>query len=322
MVSKKEYAKYIKELTLKDEDRIKSLYGKHFVLSLLMLLVGILILLGEVYYFITFHYFSIGFKFVIGVALVVIGIVMYVIRHRNMKYCRDNYREKAIDFLLKDYEHWFKKEGWAMSWDFEHSQISKKYDLCSSSDCLIVNIPNEDGKASKVDLKICDLYAYNVYRDEKGNISHSKVYDGMFGCVEFPRKFKCALCIDVNYKRKGLDLENVELENIKFSKTFKVKSNDQIESRCILTPKMMEILLDLESVFKGLKVVFIDNYLYFGADDINMFELDSIKNKKIVSMFKGLYDEIDAILKVVEEIKDNDIVFKTSSKKRIKKNEE
>lgn len=319
MVSKEEYIKYIEELTSNDQGRIKMLHGKYLAVSFFAMFAGAFILLREVFLFVTFHYVYFSFKFVIGIILIISGIIILVIRNKNKKYCRNMYREKAINYILKDYDHYFNKDGWAMSWNFEHSQISKKFDLCSSSDCLIVNIPNDDGSSSKVDFKICDLYAYNFYRDKEGNVSHDKVYEGMFGCVEFPRKFKCVLCIDVNYKIKGIQLEKVELENIKFNKTFKVKSDNQIEARYILTPKMMEKLLFLENKFNNLRVVFIDNYLYIGAEDINMFELCDLENENVISVFEGLYEEINVILKIVEEIRDNNKVFKTSRKKRVKK---
>ena len=321
MVNKEEYNAFIKELTYKDKEKIKTLSGKFLALSLVLLFFGVFIFVRQLYIFIVFRLFFADSNFIFGILLMITGISMILIRSKNKKFCKENYREIAINYMLKDCDHYFNKDGWPLSWEFEHSQMSKSFELCSTSDCLIINIPNDDGNSSKVDLKICDLYAYNMNRDSEGNNTHTKVYKGMFGCAEFPRKFKCVLGIDVNYKIRGLKLEKVELEDIKFNNTFKVISNDQIESRYILTPSMMENLLWLESKFKGLKVVFVGNYLYIGANNIDMFELGSTKSENVTSMFEGLYDEINVILKIVKEIKDNNKIFKTSSKKRVNKKE-
>lgn len=304
MISKEEFIKYIEKLTSKDSGKIKMLSKGYLFLFIFLLFFGL---------------FLINISFELGVVVIVLGLIMLVKRRKNNRIFRDKYRKKVIDYLLQNNEHYFSENGWALSWEFEHSQISKSFDLCSSSDCLIINIPNGDGSESKVDLKICDLYAYNINRDKNGDISHSKVYKGMFGCVEFPRKFKCALCIDVNYKKRGLKLENVELEDLNFMKHFKVKSNNQIEARCILTPEMMEKIFFLEKKFEKLKIVFIDKYLYIGAPGVDLFELSGFDGGEVYLAFENLYDEIETILKMVEEIKNNNKVFKTERVSRSKK---
>lgn len=322
MVNKEEFTKYLDELLSNDKDKIKLISKKYLFLSLALIAVGIFVLISQILFFIEWHIFVFTRKLFVGVLCFVCGLITLIVRSKNKKYFRVNYREKVISYLLKDYSHCFIEEGWPMSWELDNSQFVRKYDLCSTSDCLIVNIPNDDGSESKVDLKICDLYAYNVHRDEEGNVSHSKVYKGMFAAVEFPRKFKCFLSIDVNYKRAGLKLEKVELEDINFNRKFKVKSNDQIESRYILTPEVMGELFNLEKKFKNLKVVFANRCLYIGCPDIDLFELNAFKEDSSFSAFEDLYEEINSIIKIVEQIKRNNKVFKMERKKRVSKNKE
>lgn len=317
VVSREEYVEYIRNITAKDESKVKTLSNRYLVCSMGVLVVGVLFVLRDIYLFLRFPISISLFRFCVCILCIVLGVIMLCIRRSNKKYFKNNYRKKIIDYLLNDYDYHFREEGWPMSWDFDHSQFVKSYDFCSTSDCLIINIPNDDGSKSKVDLKICDLYAYDIHRDEEGNVSHSKVYKGMFATVEFPRKFKCFLSVDVNYKKKGLKLEKVELEDINFNKKFKVKSDNQIEARYILTPKMMEKLLLLEEKFNNLKLVFVDNYLYIGAPNVDLFELDNFKNNDHVTVFEDLYDEVNTSLQIVEEIKNNNKVFKTERRKRV-----
>ena len=66
----------------------------------------------------------------------------------------------------------------------------------------------------------------------------------------------------------------------------------------------------MESKFKGIKIVFVDKYLYIGSKKVNMFELGNYKINNDLSMFENLYDEIMVVLAIVKEIKENDKVFK------------
>ena len=100
------------------------------------------------------------------------------------------------------------------------------------------------------------------------------------------------------------------MEDINFNKKFKITSNNQVEARYILTPDMMEKISLLESKFKGIKIVFVDKYLYIGSKKVNMFELGNYKINNDLSMFENLYDEMAIILGIVEELKNNNKVFK------------
>ena len=128
--------------------------------------------------------------------------------------------------------------------------------------------------------------------------------------MEFPFEFKCILCIDSNHIKECRKLKGVTLEDIVFNKKFMVISDDQIESRYILTPTMMENLLALEKRFNGTKITLVDNRMYIGAIHKNLFELEGIDGTNIESAFDIFYDEVEAILKIIDEIRNNNKVFK------------
>ena len=144
----------------------------------------------------------------------------------------------------------------------------------------------------------------------------------MFGYAKFPYKFKCILAINTKYKKRGLKLEKVILEDIDYNENFSVKSDNQIEARYILTPDMMEKLKYLQKKIYNIKFLIVDHYCFIGAENMNMFELKTFTNNDEVGVFENLYDEIDIILKIVEEMKNNDKVFVTQKKTRMKKSKE
>lgn len=309
MVSKKEYLEYAGKLVEKSitgNRKLLSIWSK--VGLILLIILGGIITIRSVAIMLIIR--RINRNFVIGVSLIVISIILLVKRSKMLKLYRGEIREKLIAYLLKDNSYYFDKSGWISSYEFENSQFSRKYDCFSSCDLLSINIPNDDGSESKIDLEIADVNAYDVSVDEEGNRTTHDVYKGMFGYARFKKKFKCILTIDSKYKRRGVEFEKVVLEDINFNKKFKITSNNQVEARYILTPDMMEKISLLESKFKGIKIVFVDKYLYIGSKKVNMFELGNYKINNDLSMFENLYDEMAIILGIVEELKNNNKVFK------------
>ena len=60
----------------------------------------------------------------------------------------------------------------------------------------------------------------------------------------------------------------------------------------------------------GTKITLVDNRMYIGAIHKDLFELEGIDGTNIEEAFNVFYDEIEAILKLIDEIKNNNKVFK------------
>jgi hypothetical protein len=312
MVSKEEYLEYVKKtIDSNDKGDRRLLSVWYLVAFIILIIIGSLLCLKGLFQIPLIVYMKrLPKALIIGVVMIILSIVMIVKRNKMLKFYRGEVREKLIAYLLKDNSYYFDKSGWISSLEFEASQFSKRYDCFTSGDLLCINIPNDDGSESKIDLAIADVNAYDLSIDEEGNRTTTDVYKGMFGYVKFKKKFKCILAIDSKYKRRGVEFEKVVLEDINFNKRFKITSNNQVEARYILTPDMMEKISLLDSKIKGIKIVFVDRYVYIGSEKVNMFELSGYKLNNDLSMFENLYDEIEIILGIVEELKNNNKVFK------------
>ena len=184
MVSKKEYLEYAGKLVEKSitgNRKLLSVWSK--VGLILLIILGGIITIRSVAIMLIIR--RINRNFVIGVSLIVISIILLVKRSKMLKLYRGEIREKLIAYLLKDNSYYFDKSGWISSYEFENSQFSRKYDCFSSCDLLSINIPNDDGSESKIDLEIADVNAYDVSVDEEGNRTTHDVYKGMFGYARF-----------------------------------------------------------------------------------------------------------------------------------------
>ena len=81
----------------------------------------------------------------------------------------------------------------------------------------------------------------------------------------------------------------------------------------------MTKLMNLQKKIKNIKISFVDNCLFVGAKGFNMFELNYLKEDDPVTVFENLYDEIEIVLSIVNEIKNNNKIFVTQRKKRKKR---
>jgi len=309
MISREKYLEHVKKIVQESNVGNRKILSVWFKVAFILLLV-----LGVISFFsatflavISWHFFHLLW---VGVFLVVISAIMLNKREKMINYYKGDPREKLIACLLEGNSYFFDKRGWISSKEFELSQIANNYACFESGDLLAINIPNDDGSKSKIDFEIADVIAYNVSEDNEGKQTTHNVYEGVFGYATFKKKFKCILTINSKYKRKGVSFDKVILEDIDFNEKFKVMSNNQVEARYILTPDMMEKITRLESKLKGIKIVFVDKCIYIGAKGVNMFELSPYKFNDDVSIFEALYDEMALILEIVDELKNNNKVFK------------
>ena len=68
--------------------------------------------------------------------------------------------------------------------------------------------------------------------------------------------------------------------------------------------------MKLNTKFGELRMVLINNKMYLGFPWVDLFKLKSIKDGDFSSTFDYFYDQINIILSLVEEIKNNNKVFK------------
>ena len=131
------------------------------------------------------------------------------------------------------------------------------------------------------------------------------IFSGMLGYIKFPFNFKCNISLN---SRNPIG-EKIKLEDIKFNNMFKVYTDDHIEALVILTTTIMEKLKALNGRLKGLQIFLKkEGELFIGAKD-DMFELKK-KAKPTGAAFEYFYDDIADILTIINEIKDNNKLFK------------
>lgn len=102
-------------------------------------------------------------------------------------------------------------------------------------------------------------------------------------------------------------LDEVRLEDPKFSKRFNVYSSDQIEARYLVSPAFMERFYDLQTAFgaKKIKCSFVDETLMIAIEtNKNLFEIGSLfKSLNDPTSINNFYNELASIYKMIDYFK-------------------
>ncbi len=101
--------------------------------------------------------------------------------------------------------------------------------------------------------------------------------------------------------------KKVKLEDVIFDKDYTVASEDQVEARYLVTPSFMERFKNLKKAYnsKNIKCALFDNQIMFAIyTNKDLFEIGSMFHPLTDSkQVDGFFDEIIAILDIVEEFK-------------------
>ena len=164
------------------------------------------------------------------------------------------------------------------------------------------------GKRGAVDFEL-----FEAHLEEKRTTTDSKgrtqttwvtVLQGQCLRLDFHKTFygRTLVTRDMGFFNRfggGKGMQRAMLEDPKFEKIFEVYTTDQVEGRYLLTPDLMQKLVDLEEVFRGgkLKAAFDGGEMLITVQGGNLFEPGS--------MFKPL----DSADRVQELLKDFAAVF-------------
>ncbi|WP_373005423.1 DUF3137 domain-containing protein [Hyphomonas sp.] len=104
----------------------------------------------------------------------------------------------------------------------------------------------------------------------------------------------------------GKGMQRAMLEDREFERIFEVYTTDQVESRYLLTPDLMQNLVDMEKTFHGgkLKCCFDDGELLITLQGSDLFEPGSMfkrlddpeRVRELLSDFAAVFNIIDAVM--------------------------
>ena len=206
------------------------------------------------------------------------------------------------------YDHCMSQESYQQSGLFPHH-----YDRYEGDDFVT-------GQIEKTDFQFSELhtqYKQVTYGSKGQRREHwVTIFRGVFLHADFNKNFSGITYVLPDTAERllgkfGQSLQKmsgrgelVMLENPEFERLFVVYSSDQVESRYILTPTIMEAMVNLYNRFKGeIYFSFVGSRVYF-ANSINeaLFEPNTFRSGVNFSDMKEMYDLFEMISVLVHEL--------------------
>ncbi len=250
-------------------------------------------------------------------ALFCLGLDLVLIRvfgTYKWKQFKETYCQQLVEKIFEEYNCQFNANDYIYASVYNESNFgSSDYNRYGGEDLLTIDIPNSEGKPSDTKFRMSDISAIKkemvIVTDNDGNQHEEEkttvCYSGAFGYARFTRPFKCNLSINTWLTF----LNKIKLEDIDFNKNFKVRTDNQVEALCILTPTVIMRLKSLHEHFDKVMMSFSGDTLYIGFPHTNLFEIGGGKTLDGTA-FDNFYDDCANILYIVEEIANNDKIYK------------
>ncbi len=204
--------------------------------------------------------FAVG---ILGVLIILFGLVVTLIKYT--KY-RNQFKDKVVSKIIKLINPEFKYNAnhHIEVYEFNNSKIfSKKAERCQGDDFVYGKIENTDFKFSELNAQ----YKTVSTEDGKKKTEWHSIFRGLFFHADFNKHIQGATYVLPDNAEKLLGKfgqkfqemsgpdKLVKLENPEFEKLFAVYSSNQVEARYILTPVMMESMVEISKKY-GRKMYF------------------------------------------------------------------
>ena len=259
------------------------------------------------------HFALIIASFAASIAILILFI--YQTTQQKKEY-RQTFKSEVVAELVK-----LINPNWQYMYDYCMSQDSyqqsglfpQHYDRYTGDDFVT-------GKIGKTDFQFSELHTQykQVTYGSKGQRQEHwvTIFKGLFMHADFNKNFSGITYVLPDTAEKlfgsfGQTLQKlsgrgqlVQLENPQFEKLFVVYSSDQVESRYILTPTMMEAMVKLHQRFNGdIYFSFINSRVYF-ANSISteLFEPNIIRSGVNFTDVKEMFDLFEMITILIQEL--------------------
>lgn len=266
---------------------------------------GICLLLGVVLSL----YAGLGWIGLLG-ALIISGIILFSCIAAKSGELSVYYKENIISVIISTLCQGasFEQQKGISQGMFQGSGLFKRPDRYHSEDLITGCVDATHFLCSEVHAE-----EKRVTTDGKGRTRTTwvDIFRGFFFMADFQKDFKGQTMV---YRNAWIKLrfgeERVKLENPEFEKSFDVYSTDQVEARYLLTPTIMERLLELDKKFPGQITACFQNSKVIIAipDQTNHFEANIWKpitdSQNIMYEFQtirlliGIIDDLNLNLRI------------------------
>lgn len=222
----------------------------------------------------------------LSIIVIVGAIVLLVIGNNKKKVYRNEFKKEVVTKVVNAIDplwNYNPNDRITQSEYYASDMFRRSCDRYVGDDLI-------SGMIEKTDFRCSELHTeYKTYStDSDGDRKEEwhTIFRGLFFHADFNKEFHGRTYISPDYtekrfgkflqskKAKGGSAELVKLENMEFEKLFKVYSTDQNEARYILTPAIMETLVNLrQQINRPMDLSFVGSRVYCAISfNKNLFE--------------------------------------------------
>ena len=240
-----------------------------------------LVISSIIFCVIIYNFFGIGFSIISGVALAIFLFLMVNSLNEQKNLYISEYKNNIIKKMVENMGTTFEyspNSSLSLNEYYESRIFEHEVDRFHGEDMIT-------GKIDKTVIKFSEMHTEykKEYRDSKGNkrTEWITIFKGILFIADFNKEFSHYVLVLPDYAERAFgkfgqllqslgtkfsDKELVKMENVEFEKLFAVYSPDQVEARYILTPLMMEKLVEFRNkVGKDIYVSFNNSNVYFAV---------------------------------------------------------
>lgn len=248
---------------------------------------------------------------VIVLSTIALVIILTIKLYRLRKSIKTSYKQRVIKEMIAfvDPHLQYTPKGRISETVFNASKIFLKDPNQYSGDDLV------QGTIGKTDVSFSELNAIRVNRSKKNNQSE-QIFKGIFFIADFHKNFigETFVLPDTAEKMFGkfgtfLQKMNVsrpklvKLENPEFERTFAVYGTDQVEARYILTPALMERIMDFKRKSGNVHLSFLHSKVYIAIEvNKNLFEPPFFKSMLDYSLISEYFSYLILTVNIVEDL--------------------
>ncbi len=255
------------------------------------------------------------FVFYLAIAVILgLGLYLFLVVRKEQKEYRAIYKQDVVKSIVNlinpDWQ--YASDGRISENDYQKSQLfNTRWDKYEGDDLV-------SGVIEKTDFQFSELHTqYKTYTTKDGKTEEEwhTIFKGLFAHADFNKHIKGRTFILPEHAKKdftkynlsekdGGETELVKLENPEFEKIFKVFSTDQIESRYILTPTMMEAIVNIYKKYKKrVHFSFIGSRVFVAMSfNKDLFEPRIIKSGVRFEDMEQMNDQFNLIQTIIHEM--------------------
>ncbi len=254
---------------------------------------------------------------IISIALSAIGGLWYnIVTFRLKENYRNDFKSNVVTEIVRLFnpEWQYRFDSCISQPDYERSGIFQHHVDRYDGDDLVM------GKVGKTDFQYSELHTQyeKVVYSSKGRRSEHwvTIFKGIFMHADFNKNFAGNTYVlpdtaerlfgswGQSIQRLSSRGELIKLENVEFEKLFVVYGSDQVEARYILTPAIMESMVNLHQRFKGdIYFSFVGSRVYFAKSfSLPLFEPNVFTSGLNFEDAKEMFDLLSMITTLIQDL--------------------